>query len=90
EDRLFMEWSTKRAMDEKEEAEANRFAAEFLIPPQHEAALKALPHDHKVIMRFARDLSISPGIVVGQLQHRGLLGRERLNRLKKRYAWAES
>lgn len=87
EDRLFLEWSEKRHLDEKEELEASDFAGKVLIPPSHEAALRALPHEYKSIMRFARNLSVSPGIVVGQLQHRGLVPREKLNFLKKRYTW---
>lgn len=87
EDRLFLEWSAKRHLDEKEELEANDFAGKVLIPPAREAALRALPHEYKAIMRFARNLSVSPGIVVGQLQHRRLVPREKLNFLKKRYTW---
>lgn len=87
EDRLFLEWSEKRHLDEKEEREANDFAGTALIPPAQEAALRALPHEYKAVMRFARDLSVSPGIVVGQLQHRGLVPRDKLNFLKKRYTW---
>jgi len=87
EDRLFLEWSEKRHLDEKEEREANDFAGKVLIPPSQEAALRALPHEYKAVMRFARKLSVSPGIVVGQLQHRGLVPREKLNFLKKRYTW---
>lgn len=87
EDRLFLEWSEKQHLDEKEEREANDFAGKALIPPAQEAELRALSHDYKAVMRFARDLSVSPGIVVGQLQHRGLVPREKLNFLKKRYTW---
>lgn len=87
ENRLFLEWSEKRHLDEKEEREANDFAGKVLMPSAQEAALRALPHEYKAIMRFARNLSVSPGIVVGQLQHRGLVPREKLNFLKKRYTW---
>lgn len=87
EDRLFLEWSEKRQLDEKEEQQANAFAEQVLIPPSQEAALRALPREYKSIMRFARSLSLSPGIVVGQLQHRGLVPRDKLNFLKKRYTW---
>ncbi|MFX1682198.1 ImmA/IrrE family metallo-endopeptidase [Mitsuaria sp. CC2] len=87
EDRLFLEWSEDQQLDQREEIEANEFAERFLIPPSQEAALRSLPHEYKSIMRFARNLSISPGIVVGQLQHRGLVPREKLNFLKKRYTW---
>lgn len=88
EDRLFLEWSEKRHLDDKEEREANDFAEKVLIPPSQEAALRALPLEYKAVMRFARKLSVSPGIVVGQLQHRGLVPREKLNFLKRRYSWS--
>lgn len=89
EDRLFLEWSEWRELDSHEEAEANKFAGQVLIPASEEAALRALPHKYRSIMRFAKNLSISPGIVVGQLQHRGLVRQDKLNFLKKRYSWAE-
>jgi plasmid maintenance system antidote protein VapI len=88
-DRLFLEWSDRRDFDSHEEDEANKFAGQVLIPPSEETALRALPHEYRSIMRFAKNLSISPGIVVGQLQHRGLVRRDKLNFLKKRYSWAE-
>lgn len=89
ENQLFLEWSDQRGLDSREEAEANTFAGYVLIPPSEEAALRALPHENRSIMRFAKNLSISPGIVVGQLQHRGLVRRDKLNFLKKRYSWVE-
>lgn len=89
ENRLFLEWSDERELDCHEEAEANKFAGQMLIPQSEEASLRALPHEYRSIMRFAKNLSISPGIVVGQLQHRGLVRQDKLNFLKKRYSWAE-
>ena len=89
EDRLFLEWSEQPALDCQEEADANKFADQMLIPTCEEAALVALPHDYRSIMRFAKNLSVSPGIVVGQLQHRGLVRQDKLNFLKRRYSWTE-
>lgn len=89
EGRLFLECSDQRELDNQDENEANEFAERILIPPSHEAAFHALPHDFKSIMRFARNLSISPGLVVGQLQHRGLVPPDKLNYLKKRYSWPD-
>lgn len=89
EDRLFLEWSDRHELNNEEEAAADNFAGQMLIPPSEEASLRALSLDHRSIMRFAKSLSISPGIVVGQLQHRGLVRHDKLNFLKKRYSWAE-
>jgi len=36
---------------------------------------------------FAGEIDIAPGIVVGRLQHNGVLPRSHLNRLKVRYEW---
>ncbi|WP_405008549.1 HigA family addiction module antitoxin [Kitasatospora purpeofusca] len=54
------------------EDEANDFAANTLIPPQHAAAyrqLRARPVPLDRIKAFAREAGISPGIVIGRLQH---------------------
>lgn len=88
-DRLFLEWPGQRELDSVEEDEANKFAGQILIPPSQEATLRLLPLEYRSIMRYAKNLSISPGIVVGQLQHRGLVRQDRLNFLKKRYSWSE-
>jgi plasmid maintenance system antidote protein VapI len=71
----------------KEEKEANDFASNLLVPPEYQQTMKALPLDAKAVMRFARDIGISPGIVVGQLQHAKILTHRQLNHLKVRYQW---
>ncbi len=70
-----------------EEEEANSFSSNMLIPPEHQAAMRSLPLDGRVVMRFAREIGISPGIVVGQLQHLGRFSVRQLNNLKVRYSW---
>jgi Zn-dependent peptidase ImmA (M78 family) len=72
-----------------EEEEANTFAASTLIPTDYHDELTNLPTNGIAIMRFARRIGISPGIVVGQLQHRGILRRNQLSNLKRRYTWTE-
>lgn len=64
------------------EDEANSFAADFLIPPDHAPRLVGLETDHDVEL-FARELGIAPGIVVGRLQHDDLWGWNRGNNLKR-------
>ncbi|MFL5330244.1 MAG: ImmA/IrrE family metallo-endopeptidase [Gemmataceae bacterium] len=71
----------------KEEDEANQFASDILVPPEHLDELKSLNADARTVMRFARKLGISRGIVVGQLQHRGIIPRNYLNSLKYRFKW---
>lgn len=70
-----------------QEQEANDFAAELLIPKAFRAEFDRLPLRHLDVIRFARRVGVSPGIVVGQLQHRGRLRPDQLNRLKRRFTW---
>ncbi|NJL27189.1 MAG: HigA family addiction module antidote protein [Thermoanaerobaculia bacterium] len=78
-----------------QEAEANRFAADFLIPAQRLEQLIAgnksrgvARFSKETIRSFAAELGIAPGIVVGRLQHERLLPRSHCNELKNRLAWA--
>lgn len=57
--------------DKRLEEEANRFAARFLIPEQYEPRLQHLRPSE--IPAFATELGITPAIVVGRLQHEGLI-----------------
>jgi len=73
-------------VDMPEEQEANRFAADTLIPRAHQARLPILPLVAAEIEAFAAEIGVHPGIVVGQMQHRGLLPwNNGLTRLKARY-----
>ena len=74
----------------EEEREANKWAADFLIPPPQMVELEMLPTYSKASIRdFAQRIGISPGIVVGRMQHEGLLRRSHRNDLKTRFEWAE-
>jgi Zn-dependent peptidase ImmA (M78 family) len=69
------------------EQQANEFAARILVPHEFQTALLDLRADGREIIRFARHLGVSPGIVVGQLQHLGRIKHNRLNYLKRRFEW---
>jgi Zn-dependent peptidase ImmA (M78 family)/plasmid maintenance system antidote protein VapI len=75
--------------DSQAEAEANDFAAKILIPRESENALSDLPLQARAIIRFAKEIGVSPGVVVGQLHHRGLLPHRQMNHLRRRYAWRD-
>lgn len=70
------------------EEEANRFAGDCLIRP---AALtrfrKRGDLSKRSVQRFANEEGIAPGIVVGRLQHDGLLPFSHLNDLRERLTW---
>ncbi|MDN7486164.1 ImmA/IrrE family metallo-endopeptidase [Burkholderia sp. AU45274] len=70
-----------------QEEEANKFATEQLIPPHLQARLAEASKSLKGIMRLARDAGVSYGIVVGQMQFRGLVSQKIYNNLKNRYKW---
>lgn len=75
------------ALSPQEEEEADRFAENILIPPEYRQEMLDLPVNGKKVIRFARKVGISPGIVVGQLQHHGKIDYDTLNGLKRRYSW---
>ena len=69
-----------------EEQEADRFATDTLVPRAQQARLASLPLEAAAIEAFATKIGVHPGIVVGQLQHRGRLSwGDGLTRLKARY-----
>ena len=69
------------------EAEANDFAATMIVPKNREGELMTLSLDHDSIRRFAVSLGVAPGLILGQLQHRGLVPHGALNRLRRNWAW---
>ena len=78
--RLYFIETGEKDGDELEQ-EANRFASEFLIPPQFNTELRRL-RGRVDIVAFASRLGIAPGIVVGRLQHDDLLHQGYLDYLK--------
>ena len=73
----------------EEEQEANRFAADTLIPGEFQPELLEIPTEGREVIRFARRVGVSPGITVGQLQHHGRIGYHQMNGLKRRFAWQD-
>ena len=69
------------------EEEADRFAARILIPHEYEPELRRLTLTD--IPAFAEKIGIAPGIVVGRLQHDGLIPNHRGNELRHRLGFAE-
>lgn len=70
-----------------QEAEANDFAQQALVPAEQ---LQELIHGRatpKRIMTVARHASVTPGIVVGQLEKASAIPHGRMAFLKHRYRW---
>jgi len=77
--------------NEPAEAEANRFASDLLIPAEAWAAfLEGNDRSRSAVVRFAEEVGIAPGIVVGRLQHEQLIPwGSNLNALKVRFRWSD-
>ena len=85
---VILEGNTGDEAFDNQEAEANRFAADTLIPPMlYEEFVKKRRFYPVDIESFASQLGISPGIVVGRLQNDKYLDRAWHNRLRTRFEW---
>jgi HTH-type transcriptional regulator/antitoxin HigA len=72
----------------KQENEANRFAAETLVPPADYRAFLSAKHFYaEDIQKFAGKVGIAAGVVVGRLQHDGHLRNNWHNGLRVRFQW---
>lgn len=69
------------------EEQANEFAEQVLFPGTLREELASVGPQLRQILRFAKKAGISPGLVVGQMQHRHMLPNNYFNSLKVRYAW---
>lgn len=73
------------------ETDADAFAANALIDPDALAAfLRARRFRNTDTADFARRVGIHPGIVIGRLQHEGILRPDQGNALRSRYGETES
>ncbi len=70
---------------QKQEEEANRFAADTLIPPTELAEfIREARFTNESIQKFSDYLGIAPGIMVGRLQHEEILKTYQCNKLKQK------
>lgn len=84
---VFLE-ETEAVPEQKKEDEANRFAADLLIPPEEFNSLRGVKRYSRAdVEAFAARIGIAPGIVVGRLQYEGMLPLSHLNALKHRFEW---
>lgn len=79
---VFLDDPNHAHVDNLEEHEANTWAANHLIPEAHQSRLLDLKTKQSVI-DFAAEIGIHPGIVVGRLQHDGLIQPNWMNDLKE-------
>lgn len=75
-------------VDDEKERKANRFAADFLAPSQELHDCFGTGYISAAsVQRFAKRKGVSPGIIVGRLQHEELLPRTHLNGLVRKLSW---
>lgn len=80
---------TKDDAHDNEELEADQFARDLLIPRNVAADLPTLT-GRPAIRAFAERIGVSPGIVLGRLQHDGLIPQHHMSDLKERWELGES
>lgn len=71
------------------EQEANDCASEIIVPAEFREELYMLGASRFSIIAFAKKVGIAPGLIVGQLQHAGILRYNQMYHLKRRYQWAD-
>ena len=76
---------------EEAEERANKFASEFLVPhSQLDRFIRNGDFTLGAVNKFAQNIGIAPGILVGRLQFDGVLPfKTSLNKLKRHLTWSE-
>lgn len=69
------------------EREANEYAAQVIVPISYREELLSLGGSRFPIIEFAKKVGVAPGLIVGQLQHEGIIGFNQMQHLKRRYRW---
>lgn len=86
---VFLDDLDDKQIDSREEREANVWAGRFLIPAEADKDLPLLK-SKRAVQEYSRRIGIHPGIVVGRLQHDGLIEHSWMNDLKVSLRFKES
>ena len=81
---VFLDDPSASPSSDPHELEANQWAGDWLIPPADAVSLPGL-HSKAAVDLFAQQVGIHPGIVVGRLQHDGLIKASWMNDLKQSF-----
>jgi len=79
----------EETLQDDPEREANEFARGCIVPEPRLSDLERLRPDRRSVLRFSVSVGTAPGLIVGQMQHRKMIGHDRLNGLKRRWTWSE-
>lgn len=74
---------------DQNEREANEFASDLIVPEARKEEFQDLPAEKYEVTRFSVSVGVSPGLTVGQMQHRDMIKPDQLNYLKRRWQWDE-
>lgn len=78
----------KNGVGDGVEEEADRWAEEILVGRERFDHFKAIrPRSRSQIEKFANDIGLHPGIVVGMLQHARIIPFDLLNNMKSSFEW---
>lgn len=77
-----------RTKDSQEEIEADEFARDTLIPKLYDPRLPGM-RTRSAIVAFAESIAVTPGIVVGRLQHDKLIPNNHHNDIKTTFTWGQ-
>lgn len=86
---IFLDDPNASHSEDSQESEANQWASDTLIPPQHHALLLALRRKEDV-KAFAQRIGLHPGIVVGRLQHDRIIEPSWMNDLKQSFCFKDA
>jgi len=86
---VFLDDYDHNLIESKEEREANAWTADFLIPAARAGDLVLLK-SKAAVREYALRIGLHPGIVVGRLQHDGLLPHSWMNDLKVSFRFDRS
>jgi len=73
-------------LDEEREKEADRFARDLLLSREDAALLRTM-RSYAELGSYAQTVGVSPGVLVGRMQHERWIGFNRLNDAKTRFDW---
>jgi Zn-dependent peptidase ImmA (M78 family)/plasmid maintenance system antidote protein VapI len=87
EESLHLEVENGKREHSREESEANDFAANFLVPLDKRELLLVAEKSEWTIKEIAEEIGVSKGIIVGQMQHLGIIPYHHFNSLKRKFQW---
>lgn len=81
---VFLDDPSAKSISNPQETEANSWAGRWLIPDQFKSSLPLL-RTKAAVVAFSQKIGVHPGVVVGRLQHDGLIDLSWMNDLKQSF-----